>query len=144
VIWSIAVILIIAFFVAFNLVKKEKEILKRANSQFECGFNLINPSQIPFSFQFFLVALLFLIFDIEIVLILSYPLEPVRRKSLAVMLRFLTTLLRGLVYEWQKRKLNWSNWMVNKSFAKISTTPTSTVAYTLNAESLRLSEILLT
>jgi len=127
--WSIAVMLILVFFIAFHLVKKEKEILKGLNSQFECGLILMSPSQIPFSFQFFLVALLFLIFDIEIVLILSYPLEPFRYKSLRILLSFLVVLLIGLLYEWQKRKLDWSNWMVNKSFAKISITPTSTLAY---------------
>lgn len=80
-------------------------------SQFECGFNVINPPHIPFSFQFFLIALLFLIFDVEIALVLSYPLEPYTTKNRILIFSFISVLTLGLIYEWQKGKVNWSKWM---------------------------------
>lgn len=108
ILWTTALILNSIFFLAFLLVKKEGELNKSTNSQFECGFTIINPSQIPFSFQFFLIALLFLIFDIEIALILAYPLEPKTIQNSVLIAGFLTILIIGLIYEWQKRKLTWS------------------------------------
>ena len=79
--------------------------------QFECGFTSINPPHLPFSFQFFFIALLFLIFDVEIALIISYPTEPQSIKNLFAIFIFLLILTIGLVYEWQKRKIDWSNWI---------------------------------
>jgi len=80
-------------------------------SQFECGFSSITPSHTPFSFQFFLVALLFLIFDIEIALVFSFPLEQSSTKNLLLLYLFLIVLTFGLFYEWEKNKIDWSNWL---------------------------------
>jgi len=59
----------------------------------------MNPPQIPFSFQFFLIALLFLIFDVEIALLLSYPLEIKNIKNLTLIFIFILILTLGLFYE---------------------------------------------
>nr|SPC34974.1 NADH dehydrogenase subunit 3 [Paraleius leontonychus] len=108
ILWVTALMLLTVFFIAFAMVKKEGNLTKNNNSQFECGFTIMNPSQLPFSFQFFLVALLFLIFDVEIALILSYPMEPKTTKNLIVISSFLAILAVGLIYEWQKSKIDWS------------------------------------
>jgi len=86
--------------------KKEKE----KTTQFECGFNFMNPTHTPFSFQFFLIAVLFLIFDIEISILTSYPLESIQQKGKLMTFGFITTLTIGLIYEWQKSKIDWSKW----------------------------------
>ena len=94
-----------------QLTKKKALATKEKWSPFECGFNNINPVHIPFSFQFFLVALLFLIFDVEIAIILSYPIERITTKRIISIFILMTILSIGLLYEWQKRKINWSKWM---------------------------------
>ncbi len=66
------------------------------------------PSHIPFSFQFFLIAILFLIFDVEIALILSFPIEKLNVKNIIFIFSFLLFLTIGLIYEWQKGKVEWS------------------------------------
>jgi len=82
-----------------KLTKKKVRGRKEKRRSFECGFNIISPSHIPFSFQFFLVALLFLIFDVEIAIILSYPIETTTTKNLTIIFSFLIVLTIGLLYE---------------------------------------------
>jgi len=109
--WLICIMLIVVLFVAVLFTQKKIITEKEKWSQFECGFNTINPPHIPFSFQFFLVAILFLIFDVEIALVLSFPMEPNTTKNTMVVFLFILTLTLGLFYEWQKGKINWSKWM---------------------------------
>jgi NADH:ubiquinone oxidoreductase subunit 3 (subunit A) len=78
---------------------KKEFFFKEGGVPFECGFGMLSSSGVPFSFQFFLVALLFLIFDVEISVISSYPLEPVGVKSLLFLFFFLRFLSLGLLYE---------------------------------------------
>jgi len=59
----------------------------------------MNPRHVPFSFQFFLIAILFLIFDVEISIILSYPIEKMGTKNLLIIIIFILTLTIGLIYE---------------------------------------------
>nr|YP_010352988.1 NADH dehydrogenase subunit 3 [Prionopetalum kraepelini]UOF70471.1 NADH dehydrogenase subunit 3 [Prionopetalum kraepelini] len=80
------------------------------SSPFECGFDPKNNSRLPFSLQFFLIAVIFLIFDVEIALLLPIPLIMTNLNSLLTMLlvaTFLIILLLGLYFEWVKGALNW-------------------------------------
>jgi NADH:ubiquinone oxidoreductase subunit 3 (subunit A) len=97
---------------AVKTVHKKENTRKNKWRQFECGFNIISPPRIPFSFQFFLVALLFLIFDVEITLVLAFPIEPISKINASIIVAFLTFLTIGLLYEWKKGKIDWSKWMV--------------------------------
>lgn len=106
------------FIILVQLTQKKTRRRKELWSQFECGFNIINPSHIPFSIQFFVVALLFLIFDVEIALILSYPLEVTSTKRALLISSFILILTIGLLYEWQKSKIEWSEWMWTKILCK--------------------------
>jgi NADH-ubiquinone oxidoreductase chain 3 len=80
-------------------IQKKARIGKEGWSQFECGFNIINPSHLPFSFQFFIISLLFLIFDVEIALVISYPIEPSLIKGKIIIRLFILILTIGLIYE---------------------------------------------
>jgi len=91
--------LTIVILAAIKTTQKVENSYQEKSNQFECGFNSISPSHIPFSFQFFLVAILFLIFDVEIRMVLSYPLERKNRINTNVILAFLLILLIGLIYE---------------------------------------------
>jgi NADH-ubiquinone oxidoreductase chain 3 len=80
-------------------------------SPYECGFNPINSPRLPFSFRFFLIAILFLIFDLEIALLLVFPfslslLYPIKR--ILFITFFLIILALGLYYEWSRGGLEWA------------------------------------
>lgn len=109
--WIIISLVVIILLLALNSVQNKKTRRKEKWRQFECGFNAINPPHLPFSFQFFFIALLFLIFDVEITLVLSYPMETYTTKTIIIIFSFIVILTIGLIYEWQKRKINWRNWM---------------------------------
>nr|YP_009485727.1 NADH dehydrogenase subunit 3 [Scipinia horrida]AVZ00864.1 NADH dehydrogenase subunit 3 [Scipinia horrida] len=91
----------------------KKSILDREKmSPFECGFDPMSSSRMPFSIQFFLLAVLFLIFDIEIVIIL--PMIIVMKSSVMKMwfltvMMFILILLFGLYHEWNNGVLEWAN-----------------------------------
>nr|YP_009057608.1 NADH dehydrogenase subunit 3 [Nemertopsis tetraclitophila]AGZ63914.1 NADH dehydrogenase subunit 3 [Nemertopsis tetraclitophila] len=80
------------------------------NSPFECGFDPSLSARIPFSMRFFLLAVLFLIFDVEIVLLLPLPLVlniSFWEISLLMGVLFIFVLLLGLFHEWREGSLNW-------------------------------------
>uniref|UniRef100_UPI00315CFBCE NADH dehydrogenase subunit 3 n=1 Tax=Ceratozetella imperatoria TaxID=3127034 RepID=UPI00315CFBCE len=106
--WTMSMMLLMMFLLIIKEVKKKTYNQKEKETKFECGFNTMNMSHIPFSFQFFLIALLFLIFDIEIALVLSYPMEISLTSNITLISIFLSILSVGLVYEWQNGKINWS------------------------------------
>nr|YP_010022491.1 NADH dehydrogenase subunit 3 [Fer nigripennis]QON98901.1 NADH dehydrogenase subunit 3 [Fer nigripennis] len=90
-----------------NKMNKERE----KSSPFECGFDPKSSARIPFSLQFFLIAMIFLIFDVEIILIL--PIIIITKTSnmfiwLASAMYFIIVLLSGLYYEWHQGALKWA------------------------------------
>nr|QIZ74899.1 NADH dehydrogenase subunit 3 [Neilupotamon papilionaceum] len=84
---------------------------REKNSPYECGFDPSSSSRLPFSLRFFLIAVIFLIFDVEITLLL--PIASTINLSnvyswLSVTVFFLLVLLLGLYYEWYQGALEWS------------------------------------
>nr|WAB21720.1 NADH dehydrogenase subunit 3 [Cinnyris jugularis idenburgi] len=80
-------------------------------SPYECGFDPLGSARLPFSIRFFLVAILFLLFDLEIALLLPLPWatqlqSPITTLTLASSLILLLTL--GLIYEWIQGGLEWA------------------------------------
>nr|AFI98322.1 NADH dehydrogenase subunit 3 [Foudia eminentissima consobrina]AFI98324.1 NADH dehydrogenase subunit 3 [Foudia eminentissima consobrina] len=80
-------------------------------SPYECGFDPLGSARLPFSIRFFLVAILFLLFDLEIALLLPLPWatqlqSPTATLTWASLLILLLTL--GLVYEWIQGGLEWA------------------------------------
>nr|YP_010960581.1 NADH dehydrogenase subunit 3 [Tigrigobius multifasciatus]WNH38010.1 NADH dehydrogenase subunit 3 [Tigrigobius multifasciatus] len=80
-------------------------------SPYECGFDPIGSARLPFSMRFFLVAILFLLFDLEIALLLPLPWanqlpSPLDTFFWAATVVVLLTL--GLVYEWVQGGLEWA------------------------------------
>nr|YP_004347908.1 NADH dehydrogenase subunit 3 [Pao cochinchinensis]YP_008854843.1 NADH dehydrogenase subunit 3 [Pao leiurus]BCL65999.1 NADH dehydrogenase subunit 3 [Pao abei]BCL66012.1 NADH dehydrogenase subunit 3 [Pao suvattii]AHA61203.1 NADH dehydrogenase subunit 3 [Pao leiurus]BAK09893.1 NADH dehydrogenase subunit 3 [Pao cochinchinensis] len=80
-------------------------------SPYECGFDPLGSARLPFSLRFFLVAILFLLFDLEIALLLPLPWgdqlpSPTLTLLWASTLLILLTL--GLIYEWLQGGLEWA------------------------------------
>lgn len=91
------------------LPKRNKD--KKKLSPYECGFDPIKPTRLPFSFRFFLIAILFLIFDLEIVLLLPLPIATLLfklYKRIKFLLLFIIILILGLYYEWINGGLEWA------------------------------------
>nr|QTF76068.1 NADH dehydrogenase subunit 3 [Gynaikothrips uzeli] len=79
-------------------------------SPFECGFNLVNFPRNPFSLRFFLISIIFLIFDIEIILLGPFIFNMFTTNSFIWMVLisvFLFVLVWGLLHEWFLGSLNW-------------------------------------
>nr|YP_009870595.1 NADH dehydrogenase subunit 3 [Oryzias celebensis]QKK35904.1 NADH dehydrogenase subunit 3 [Oryzias celebensis]BAH84965.1 NADH dehydrogenase subunit 3 [Oryzias celebensis] len=80
-------------------------------SPYECGFDPLGSARLPFSLRFFLVAILFILFDLEIALLLPLPWGdqlplPLMTFSWASGILLLLTL--GLIYEWLQGGLEWA------------------------------------
>nr|WRO44955.1 NADH dehydrogenase subunit 3 [Fissocantharis imparicornis] len=106
-VFMITIILIIVV----NLFSKKSIIDREKSSPFECGFDPKSFSRSPFSLQFFLIAMIFLIFDIEISLIIPMiillKISSLINFSILIMF-FLMILILGLIHEWNQGALSWA------------------------------------
>nr|YP_009755597.1 NADH dehydrogenase subunit 3 [Aedes koreicus]QIP54106.1 NADH dehydrogenase subunit 3 [Aedes koreicus]UTU97028.1 NADH dehydrogenase subunit 3 [Aedes koreicus]UXX44872.1 NADH dehydrogenase subunit 3 [Aedes koreicus]UXX44885.1 NADH dehydrogenase subunit 3 [Aedes koreicus]UXX44898.1 NADH dehydrogenase subunit 3 [Aedes koreicus] len=107
----ILIITVIVMMLA-TILSKKSIIDREKSSPFECGFDPMNYSRLPFSLRFFLIAIIFLIFDVEIALIL--PMILIIKSSNIInwsitSLFFILILLLGLYHEWNQGALEWNN-----------------------------------
>nr|WNH22785.1 NADH dehydrogenase subunit 3 [Yarrella blackfordi] len=80
-------------------------------SPYECGFDPLGSARLPFSLRFFLIAILFLLFDLEIALLLPLPWGDqltTPSTTLAWTTAVLALLTLGLAYEWAQGGLEWA------------------------------------
>nr|ABB96816.1 NADH dehydrogenase subunit 3 [Platyrinchus platyrhynchos] len=80
-------------------------------SPYECGFDPLGSARLPFSIRFFLVAILFLLFDLEIALLLPLPWATQLQFPLTTLAWTSTIILLltlGLIYEWAQGGLEWA------------------------------------
>nr|YP_009917623.1 NADH dehydrogenase subunit 3 [Palaemon serratus]QLM01496.1 NADH dehydrogenase subunit 3 [Palaemon serratus] len=94
-----------------SLLAKKTITDREKASPFECGFDPKGSARLPFSLRFFLIAIIFLIFDVEITLILPLitTIKLTEIKTWIVTSTFfLLILLIGLYHEWNQGALEWS------------------------------------
>nr|ACB47267.1 NADH dehydrogenase subunit 3 [Drosophila hydei]QXG19275.1 NADH dehydrogenase subunit 3 [Drosophila hydei] len=109
-----SIIMMISFIVMIlaSILSKKTLVDREKCSPFECGFDPKSSSRLPFSLRFFLITIIFLIFDVEIALIL--PMIIIFKFSNLLVwtmtsIIFILILLIGLYHEWNQGMLNWSN-----------------------------------
>ena len=83
-------------------------------SAYECGFNAFDDARMKFDVRFYLVSILFIIFDLEVAFLFPWAvslmnLPPARQSVFAFwsMMIFLGVLTVGFIYEWKKGALEW-------------------------------------
>ena len=79
-------------------------------SPFECGFNPKFNARLPFTMRFFLIAIIFLIFDVELVLIFPFLIKLNYLRFfyfLIIIIIFTFILFLGLIHEWNQGSLDW-------------------------------------
>nr|QQW47784.1 NADH dehydrogenase subunit 3 [Paguma larvata] len=80
-------------------------------SPYECGFDPMGSARLPFSMKFFLVAITFLLFDLEIALLLPLPWASQTTNlstMLSMALLLISLLAASLAYEWTQKGLEWA------------------------------------
>lgn len=104
-------LIILILLIILNLRSKKTFSDREKNRPFECGFDPKNSARIPFSLQFFLIAVIFVIFDVELTLLLPIvtTMKICNFYNYTVTTRiFLIILLVGLYHEWNEGALNWA------------------------------------
>nr|YP_010309880.1 NADH dehydrogenase subunit 3 [Biston regalis]UMR55008.1 NADH dehydrogenase subunit 3 [Biston regalis] len=110
---SLIFLLISNIMMLISIFLSKKSFMDREKSSpFECGFDPKSSARIPFSLHFFLITMIFLIFDVEIALI--FPIIKLFKLVnfmiwMKVSFFFFIILLIGLYHEWNQNMLNWTN-----------------------------------
>ena len=96
-------------FVVVNFILSPKKPDPEKLSAYECGFEPFEDSRMEFDVRFYLVAILFIIFDLEIAFLFPWAvaLDDLGSSGLVAMSIFLVILIIGFIYEWKKGALNW-------------------------------------
>ncbi|MBU1776872.1 MAG: NADH-quinone oxidoreductase subunit A, partial [Gammaproteobacteria bacterium] len=81
----------------------------KKNSPYECGFEAFEDARMKFDVRFYLVAILFILFDLEIAFLFPWAivLKEIGTFGFVSMMIFLAILVVGFVYEWMKGALEW-------------------------------------
>ena len=104
----IALILSIGF-ILINFLASPSNPDPEKLSAYECGFEAFNDSRMEFDVRFYLVAILFIIFDLEIAFLFPWAISlgNIGLLGFCSMMIFLFILTIGFIYEWKKGALDW-------------------------------------
>jgi NADH-quinone oxidoreductase subunit A len=96
-------LLVAPFLVAYKAPDSEKL------SAYECGFNAFDDARMKFDIRFYLVAILFIIFDLEVAFLFPWAVsfDAIGWMGFWSMMVFLAVLTVGFIYEWKKGALEW-------------------------------------
>ena len=111
---SIIIFFFIAFglsvsFIVLNFIFSPKKPDPEKLSAYECGFEAFDDSRMEFDVRFYLVAILFIIFDLEIAFLFPWAISlgNIGLIGFCSMMIFLFILTIGFIYEWKKGALDW-------------------------------------
>ena len=133
-IFFIFVCIIAILFLAINFILAPRNPYNEKISAFECGFHSFLQTRLPFNISFFIYAIVFLLFDLEILLLYPFSVSAynIEIYGLIVMLIFTIAITIGFVFELGKGALKISNKQVdNFTLDKISTNSINYLGRTL-------------
>ena len=86
-----------------------RRLQRRKLEPYECGVPVLSPTRERFSVHFYLVAILFILFDLETVFLIPWAVlcRELGLGGLAAMFAFLGIIVFGLIYEWRRGALEW-------------------------------------
>ena len=96
-------------FIVINYIASPSNPDPEKLSAYECGFEPFNDSRMEFDVRFYLVAILFIIFDLEIAFLFPWAISlgKIGIFGFVSMMIFLSILTIGFIYEWKKGALEW-------------------------------------
>nr|AKM70255.1 NADH dehydrogenase subunit 3 [Aiceona himalaica] len=106
----IMLLIMIIMFMMMMLLNMKMKFNLNKSSPFECGFDPFNKSRIPFSLNFYLIAIIFLIFDIEISIILPMIMNFKMSNMILFNMMFMSFfmfMILTIFYEWKFGSLKW-------------------------------------
>ena len=109
VLFLIIALILSSVFIILNFLLSPQKPDPEKLSAYECGFEPFNDSRMEFDIRFYLVAILFIIFDLEIAFLFPWAISLGNLGPLGFwsMMVFLLILTVGFVYEWKKGALDW-------------------------------------
>ncbi len=108
-IFLVVATLLACVMIGFSWLISIKRPDKEKLSQYECGFEAFSEARSRFDIRFYLVAILFIIFDLEIAFLFPWALvlQDIGLFGFYSMMIFLAVLTIGFIYEWKKGALEW-------------------------------------
>ncbi|MBK8841205.1 MAG: NADH-quinone oxidoreductase subunit A [Hyphomonadaceae bacterium] len=105
---GLAIAISLLFLVASSLLAPRKPDPEKL-SAYECGFNAFDDARMKFDVRFYLVSILFIIFDLEVAFLFPWVFQVAAGNVFAFwsMMAFLGVLTVGFVYEWRRGALEW-------------------------------------
>nr|YP_009917451.1 NADH dehydrogenase subunit 3 [Drabescus ineffectus]QLJ57899.1 NADH dehydrogenase subunit 3 [Drabescus ineffectus] len=110
--FSLVLVVMLMMTIIISLVSKKSFTDIQKATPFECGFNPMSYSRLPFSIHFFMIAVIFLIFDIEIILVMPMILTlktSMMKIWVMTSIMFLIILMMGLYHEWTNGMIKWAS-----------------------------------
>jgi NADH-quinone oxidoreductase subunit A len=112
--FPILLIILTGFIIGLSMIALNQLFAPRRPSRekelpYECGFDALEDARSPFNIRYYLVAILFILFDIELIFLLPWAvaLPEISAAGFVAMLLFLGLLGLGLAYEWRRKALEW-------------------------------------
>jgi NADH-quinone oxidoreductase subunit A len=105
----LSLLLFIIGYLIGTIILRPKNISYEKISSYECGFDAFSDAREPFDIKFYLIAILFLIFDVEIIFFFPwiFTFKYIFYSGFFIIYLFLTILIIGYGYEWKKGCMDW-------------------------------------
>jgi len=105
----LAIVFVVIAFIASKIVRPKRPTFEK-QKVYECGENPEGSPWVKFNIRFYVIALIFIIFDVEVVLLFPWALvyQDYGFYGFAVGIIFLLILVLGMAYEWRKGDLDWA------------------------------------